>query len=434
MSGTIQKDGEVQLYPSGKRSRVRHLQVYSQEVGQAQAGQRTALNLQGVEVSEVQRGMQLSVCNRYRVISLCDCRVNLLESSPVTLRNRSRVRLHLGAAEILATVRPLQPKTLAPGQTGMARLALQNPVLALVGDPFILRRTSPMITIGGGIVLDINPPRRRIRDLGRRLEFLQAMESTDPKAMIGQLAKREAARGLDEEQILSQLPFSKDAVRQALSQLIQEKQVCRLAENPLQVMDRECFTGLGKQSLAFIEDYHKREPLSSGISREQLHSAVFAGAPQSAFKSVLAHLCERRRVELDQDRVRLKGSGVRLSADETEALNKMEHAFRRTGLQVPSVEEVLDGVALPKEQARRLLALLTREKKLIKVSETLFFHADSIEAVKGKLREYKKQTDRIDVPAFKKLAGVTRKYAIPLLEYLDRERVTRRAGQVRLIV
>ena len=115
-------------------------------------------------------------------------------------------------------------------------------------------------------------------------------------------------------------------------------------------------------------------------------------------------------------------------------MNEIEHRFRRTGLQVPSVEEVFQGVALPREQARRLLALLTRQKKLVKVSETLFFHADSIEAIKRKLREYKKQENHIDVPTFKKLAGVTRKYAIPLLEHLDRERVTRRAGEFRLIV
>ncbi len=435
VSGTIHRDSEVQLYPSGKRSRVRHLQVYSREVGQAQAGQRTALNLQGVEVNEVHRGMQLSVCDRYRVTSLCDCRVTLLESSPVTLRNRSRVRLHLGTAEVLATVRPLQPKTITLGQPGMARLVLQKPVLALVGDPFILRRTSPMITIGGGVVLDVAPPRRRRnRDPGRSLEFLRAMESNDPKTMIGQLARRGGTQGIDEKQILSQLPFSRTAVHKVLVRLIHEQRVCRLAEHPLQVMDRECFAGLGRQALTLLEDYHRREPLSSGISREQLHSTLFAGMPQAAFKSVLSHLCDRHLVELDHDRVRLKGSGVRLSADETQASNKIEQAFRRTGLKVPSVEEVLKDITLPKEQARRLMVLLTREKKLIKVSETLFFHADSIEQVKSKLREYKKQKDRIDVPTFKQLADVTRKYAIPLLEYLDRERVTRRSGQVRLIV
>ncbi|MDE2666496.1 MAG: selenocysteine-specific translation elongation factor [Acidobacteriota bacterium] len=435
VSGTIRKEGEVELYPTGKRSRVRHLQVYSREVDQAEAGQRTALNLQGVEVGEVHRGVQLSVCGRYRAVSRCDCRLSLLESSPVTLRNRSRVRFHLGTTEVLAEVRPLKPKTLAPGQTGLAHLELEKPVLALVGDSFILRRTSPMITVGGGVVLDIfPPPRRRTRDLDRRLQFLQAMDSDDPTTMIGRLTAREAARGIDEDRILSQLPVSRTTVRKLLSRLVQEGQVFRLGQHPLQVMDRKCFDGLCRQSLALIRDYQQRQALSAGLPREQLHSSLFAGVSQSVFKSVLAHLCDRDLVELDRDRVRLRGSGVRLSADEARALDTIEQAFRSTGLQVPSIEEVIRDVALPQEQARRLVALLTRQKKLVKVSETLFFHADSIEDVKKKLREHKKREDRIDVPTFKKLADVTRKYAIPLLEHLDRERVTRRAGDLRVIV
>jgi len=435
VSGTIRKEGEVELYPNGKRSRVRHLQVYSRDVDQARAGQRTALNLQGVEVGEVHRGMQLSVCGRYRAVSHCDCRLSLLESSPVTLRNRSRVRFHLGTAEVLAEVRPLEPKALAPGQTGMVHLELDKPVLALLGDSFILRRTSPMVTVGGGVVLDIFPPRRRrSRDLDRRLAFLEAMDSDDPKSMVGRLAAREAARGIDEDRILSQLPLSRTAVREVLSRLVEEGGVCRLARRPLQVMDRKCFDGLCRQSLALIRDYQQRQPLSAGLPREQFHSSLFAGLSQNVFKSVLARLCARDQVELDRDRVRLHGSGVRLSADEARALDRIEQAFLRAGLQVPSVGEVFREVALPREQARRLVALLTRRKKLVKVSETLFFHADSIREVKQKLRDYKKQEDRIDVPTFKKLADVPRKYAIPLLEHLDRERVTRRAGEYRLIV
>ena len=435
VSGVIRKEEEVELYPTGKRSRVRHLQVHSREVDHARAGQRTALNLQGVELGDIHRGVQLSVCGRFRAVSHCDCRLSLLESSPVPLRNRSRVRFHLGTSEVLAEVRPLQPKTLAPGRTGMAHLELEKPVLALVGDAFILRRTSPMITLGGGVVLDIFPPRRRrSRDLDRRLEFLQAMDSDDPKTMVGRLAAREGARGIDEDRVLSQLPLSGTAVRKVLSGLVQEGKVRRLAQRPLQVMDRECFDGLCRQSLTLIGDYQKRQPLSAGLPREQLHSSLFAGLSQTVFKSVLAHLCARDLVELDRERVRLQGSGVRLSADEARALDRMEQAFRRTGLQAPSVEEVFREVALPREQARRLLVLLTRQKKLVRVSETLFFHADSIEAVKRKLKDLKKRQDRIDVPTFKKLADVTRKYAIPLLEHLDRERVTRRSGEFRVIV
>jgi selenocysteine-specific elongation factor len=199
-------------------------------------------------------------------------------------------------------------------------------------------------------------------------------------------------------------------------------------------MDREYFDGLCRQSLALIRDYQQRQPLSAGLSREQLHSSLFAGLSQTVFKSVLAHLCDRDLVELDRERVRLKGSRVRLSAEEARALDGIEQAFHRAGLQAPSVEEVFKEIPLPPEQARRLVALLIRQKKLIKVNETLFFHADSIEEVKRKLKEHKKQQDRIDVPTFKRLADVTRKYAIPLLEHLDRERVTRRAGDYRVIV
>ena len=139
-------------------------------------------------------------------------------------------------------------------------------------------------------------------------------------------------------------------------------------------------------------------------------------------------------VELDQGRVRLKGEGVRLSASEVEALYKIEDAFRKAGLKVPTMEEVLRGILISKNQARKLLVLLHREKKLVKVTESLYFHVDSIEELKRKVYEYKKRNTQIDVPTFKNLADISRKYAIPLLEYLDRERVTRRVGEIRLIV
>ena len=435
VSGTIKKGDEVELYPSGKQTRVRHIQVHSEEVDQAVAGQRTALNLQGMEVCEVQRGLQLSVCNQYRVISTFDSRVILLDSSSVSLKNQTRVRLHLGTAELLARLSPIHPKVISPGHTGMARLVLENPVLALVGDRFILRRISPMTTIGGGVVLDIMPPRRKNeRDVNQRIKFLQTIESEDPKAIIGQLVKRNATQGSTEDQILSQVPLSRRVVREVLSELLKGKQLWQLAENPLQVMDSEWFSTLGRRSLALIKNYQEQEPLVSGMSREQLHSAIFSDTAQAAFRSVLTYLCEEQLVELDQDRVRLKGEGVRLSASEVEALHKIEDVFRKAGLKVPSVEEVLREILISKNQARRLLVLLNREKKLVKVAESLYFHVDSIEELKRKLYDYKKQNDQIDVPTFKNLANISRKYAIPLLEYLDRERVTRRVGKVRLIV
>ena len=219
-----------------------------------------------------------------------------------------------------------------------------------------------------------------------------------------------------------------------LLDLLKGKELWQLAEKPLQVMDSEWFSTLGRRSLALIKNYQEQEPLASGMSREQLHSAIFSGTAQAAFRSVLTYLCDEQLVELDQDRVRLKGEGVRLSASEVKALYEIEDAFLKAGLKVPTVEEVLRGILISKSQARRLLVLLHREKKLVKVAESLYFHVDSIEELKRKLYEYKKRNTQIDVPTFKNLADISRKYAIPLLEYLDRERVTRRVGEIRLIV
>jgi len=231
------------------------------------------------------------------------------------------------------------------------------------------------------------PPRRKNeRDVDQRIRFLQTIESEDPKAMISQLIKRNATQGSTEDQILSQVPLSRRVVREVLLDLLKGKELWQLAEKPLQVMDSEWFSTLGRRSLALIKNYQEQEPLASGMSREQLHSAIFSGTAQAAFRSVLTYLSDEQLVELDQDRVRLKGEGVRLRATEVKALYEIEDAFLKAGLKVPTVEEVLRGILISKSQARRLLVLLHREKKLVKVAESLYFHVDSIEELKDIVR------------------------------------------------
>ena len=239
-----------------------------------------------------------------------------------------------------------------------------------------------MVTLGGGVILDIFPPRRRrSRDLDRRLEFLQAMDSDDPKTTIGTTGrKRGHPRHRRRQDPLPTALFPGPRSARSCLNWLKRDSVRRLAQHPLRVMDRQCFDSLCRQSLApHPGTTSSTNPCRQGSRGSSLHSTLFAGLSQTVFKSALAHLCARDQVELDRDRVRLRGSGVRLSADEARALDSIEQAFLGAGLQVPSVEEVIREVALPREQSRRLVALLARQKKLVKVSETLFFHADSIE-------------------------------------------------------
>ena len=434
VSGSIKRNTQVQLYPSSKKSRIRQIHVHSKEVVQALPGQRTALNLKDLEVGEIQRGMQISNCNRYQVISVIEGQVTLLQSSPVIMKNRKRVRFHLGSVELLGTLIPIKPRQISAGETGWVRLILERPVLGLVGDRFILRRASPMTTIGGGIILDIFPPsQNRKRDVEQRVQFLQKMGSENNELIVEQLAKRESANGIKEDRILAQVPLSKDLLHKVLSEMIFDGRLRKLGNDPLHIIHKDCFTRLSDQSLNYIRDYQRREPLSSGISREQLNSSIFAKIHPAVFKEVLAHLSEQHLIDLEQDRVRLRGKGLELNKTEEKALREIEEIFVNRGLMVPTIEEVFISITIPRENTKKLIAFLIRQKKLVKVTENLFFHVKSIEELKKKLTNYKQENSQIDVRDFKELTGLSRKYAIPLLEYLDRERITRRTGDLRLI-
>lgn len=432
-SGTVRKDEEVEIYPSGLRSRIRGIQVYAQPVDQAYAGQRTAINLQNIEVTQIHRGMQLSVPERFRPCSVFDAKVELLGSSPIPLNKKTRVRFHHGTSELIGAVSPIEVVKIEPGQSGFARIVLESPILAVLGDRFIFRRLSPMVTLGGGTVLDINPPRAKPQITGR-LELLKSMETQDWREILLQLARRKGIHGMSESEILSQSLLSKEEVRQHMKTLVDAKAFARLPREPFQVIDAQSLKFLNDRTHHTLEDFHKREPLSPGMSKEQLFSHVYKNSHPDVFKLSLDQLSNENRIAVDQDRVRIQGQSVFLTESELAAKKQIEEAFLRAGLKVPFLEEVLLSLKLPRDQARSLVLLLSKEKKLIKISESLFFHTETINRLKSILVEYKRKKNQIDVGQFKDLTGISRKYAIPLLEYLDRERVTRREGDSRLIL
>jgi selenocysteine-specific elongation factor len=434
ISGTIRKDEEVEIYPTGQRVRVRNLQVYGRVVGEASAGQRAALNLLNVEVNQIERGMQLSVPDRFIPCVNFDASVHLLQHSPVALKRQAQVRLHLGSAEVMGFITPLGSREIIPGQTCFARIALERPVLTIPGDPFILRRTSPMATIGGGQVLNSLAKRASRKDSTQIVEHLRALHSGSLKERILGLARQNPFSGIDESEILSQTLNEKAAVKVTLTELAKTGELKILSENPYQAMDISSFAQLAEKGLRAVREFHAKEPLSAGIPKGQLYSGTFKTVSPTAVRTVLEHLVRQGLTVTDQDRVRIAGHQLVLNERESLAKNQIEHAFLDAGWRVPPLDEVLATVPVPADQARQLVTMLTKEKKLIKISESLFFHASSIAQLIDLLAQYRKQNEQIDVGAFKNLTTISRKYAIPLLEYLDRERITRRVGDYRVIL
>jgi len=407
ISGSVRRDQEVEVYPGGRRLRVRGVQVHGRTEDQAVAGQRTALNLAGVEPSELARGMVLSEPGLFKATREVDCRLELLPSVK-PLKNRAPVHFHAGTAEIEAEVRWLDP--------GYARLVLREPGLLLAGDRFIIRRFSPVVTIGGGVVLDNGGHRyRRKESAEARLRILAEGSPADRVALL----VRESAFGVG-------VP---DLVARTGVEVPHSEALLALDGPPAWLVDRAWFEATAARLTDVLQMFHRANPLLPGMPKEELRSRMLPGSPPFLLDALLART---GGAVSEGEMVRLASHQIVLKQDEDRALAAIEQAFAGAGLKAPSVAEVLGKSGVGQARARTLLQILLREKRLIRVTEDLVFHSSAIQALRGTLGERKGR--RFSVADFKEWTGVSRKYAIPLLEYLDHERVTRREGDQRIVL
>jgi selenocysteine-specific elongation factor len=422
MAGAMEVEQEVEVYPSARRLRVRGLQVHGGPVKKARAGQRTAVNLAAVEPSEIVRGMVLAAPSRFRPATRFDSEFELL-SSAKPLKHRAPVHLHIGTAELEAEARLVDGSAaLQPGRTGLVRFVLREPALILPDDRFIVRMFSPVITIGGGRVLDNQPPPRvRRAETVARLQFL-AKASSDERV---DLLVREAPLGLTVPDLAGRTGLPDNEILR----LAHAPGFVFLPAPPGLVMDRAAYAKLQDRVRAAVQAFHKANPLQPGMSREELRTRELAQAPHALLDALLT---TTRDLVAEGEVVRVRTHRVALKQDESEALNRMEAAFRDAGLAVPSTQEVLTKSGVEPARARTLLQILLRDRRLVRVGDDLVYHGSAIEALKEMLSAHK--GERFAVTAFKDWTGISRKYAIPLLEFLDRERVTRRDGDERVVL
>ena len=432
ISGSVQPEDEVELFPAQDRARVRGLHSAGAPVKQAVAGQRTAVNLAGVDLDIVGRGMVLAAPGRFRPTARLDARVHLLPSAR-PLKNRARVHFHQGTAEVVAEIVLLDRAPLAPGQSGLAQLRLDQPILVLPGDRFILRQFSPVITIGGGVVLDNLAPRHRQGDK-RVHSFLETLERGEFDDIFTELAAVEP-RGLDLAQIVARTGWLDSEARDTAARLAKAGRLRIISEQPFVAASAGAMEECVRNVRRSIEEFHTASPLSPGIPKEELRGRAAPGARAELFRAALDALVKAGAIAMAGDIVQRAGREIALQPEEAQAKEQIEREFERAGLAVPRFEEVLAKLPVERKRAEKLLQILLREKVLLKVTEDLVFHRTAVARLRQLLLGYKQQRgERLPIAAFKELTGVTRKYAIPLLEYLDRERLTRRVGDERVIL
>jgi len=432
VSGALQPEDEVELYPARRRLRVRGVQSGGRAAERAVAGQRTAVNLAGIEVAEIARGMTLAAPGLFEPTSRVDARIMLLPSAR-KLKNRTRAHFHQGTAETVSEIVLLDRAELSPGEFAFAQLRLAEPVLLLPGDRFILRQFSPVITIGGGVVLANLAPRRKRNDPSL-LRTLAILERGSREEVLAAMAASSSS-GLSLGYILARTGWLENEVREAAAKLAATGKLRVVSAEPFVVAAAEVVAGCVARLREEIEKFHRANPLVEGIAKEDLRGRAARLAGPEVFRAAMEELVTAREIVVAGDLVKRAGREIALQPDEARAKEQIERAFERAGLTVPSVKEVLAGLSVEARRAQKLLQLSLREQVLVKVAEDLIFHCVAIARLREMLAGYKRQHgERLPIAAFKELTGVSRKYAIPLLEFLDREHVTRRVGDARVIL
>jgi selenocysteine-specific elongation factor len=429
LAGALDLDDDLVLLPSGRGVKVRGLQVHGEKQARADAGQRVAVNLAGVDVDEVGRGETLARPDAATVTRRVDVKMDLLASAR-PLRHGARVRFHQGTRELLGRVVLAGVPEVRPGSQTFARLHLEKPAVLVRGDRFILRAYSPLSTIAGGVVLDPLPPRKGIRTRAALARFeALADPDGDPAPAVMTMVEEAGLNGLPLEQVGSRAGAAAGAGLAA--GLERSGQAVRIGNALLSQARLGAVQGA---MLARLEEYHAAHPLEEGMSREELRARLFGSAPVAVFEHVLAALVEARRA-VARDRVALAGHSLALSPEEARVRDGIAAVLNESGLTPPDPAALAVRLGSRTDVVERMTALLVRQKVLVRIGD-LLFHEAVLAKLKAEIRALKLSAGSatIDVAGFKDRFQVTRKYAIPLLEFLDRERVTRRVGETRHIL
>jgi selenocysteine-specific elongation factor len=468
VSGRISIDDELAVAPGNDRVKVRGVQVHGQRQREAVAGQRAAINLGGIEVDALSRGQNLVTAGAFQATRVADAAVELLENAK-PLKHGTRVRFHQGTAEILGRVAIIGPwKTerrtqssqntqkkvisadsaspalnvvpaIVPGMRAFVRVRLEAPAMLARGDRYILRAYSPPVTIAGGVILDPQPPRGGIRNAAAlercaRLAF-------EPAADEPAGAERRAAAAMIEGAGAQAFPLTALTTRAGVPPRDVSTRVADLVDSGVAVVAGEVLVAapiLRALSEAIVEalaDHHRVQPLSEGIPREELRDRLFAHGHRAVFERALADLAAAGRIII-RDRIALASHRLELTPEEERGRAALEQRYRDAGLTPPDLASAAAAAGVTTAVADRMLKLLLRQKVLVRV-DTLVFHDEALKRLKSEVTALKTAAGaagRIDVSTFKERFGVSRKFAIPLLEYLDRERLTRRVGDSRVIL
>jgi selenocysteine-specific elongation factor len=425
-AGRLDVESEVEVLPGDKRSRARAIQVHGDPREFASAGERTSVNLPDIATEDLHRGQQLARPGTLRPSQVITARLDLLADAK-PLKEQTRIRFHHLAAELLGNVRFVDETAgeLKPGKSAYVQIRLESPVVAIAGDRFVVRRYSPAITIGGGVVLDTHLPKL---SRGTRGEILETLASGSLRERVELMAKMEGLRALTIESVQARTGITIATLRKELKDL---PQLASVADG--RWLHRDAIADFRRRSMEFLDDYFKKNKMAMNVPKgEFVQKLLPHGADPAVINYVLQDLAKERIATVQGDALDIPGRSKSLGGSEGELARAIEQRFADAGLQPPPVSELIKTMTHKPKMIEGVISFLVKQGTLVRLAEGVYVHRTTIASARDAISQKKGQT--IDVGQFKEFFGLSRKIAIPLLEFFDREGVTKRQGDVRHVL
>ena len=430
LSGTVSTEQEIEILPKGIKTKVRGIQSHNLAVQRSVAGQRTAVNLQGVEKDQLSRGDTIVSAGFFTPTRTLDAKLDLLKQAPRGLKTGSRIRFYNSTQESIGRITLLGTNELAPGQEAYVQFRFEQPVIVQHGDRYILRFYSPMETLGGGMVLNPHPRRHKQAMMGESIKNLEVLERGTIEDRLALYISGRGLAGMEEAEAIGTVAADKQEITTALASLTQKKSALRV--DNLYVHTSH-LAALEKKALDIIAKYHKDNPLKPGLEKEELKGMLRMRLSPKVLNVTIDGLVKKKQVETDGSRLRLPGFKAAVGKDQSAVKDKIVEAIRKGGSQPPLREELPALLGITDKDARDLLKLLAEEGRTVRINDSLHLHKDTLEMIMADLKKHLEEKKEITMAEFRDIAKTSRKFAVPIMEYFDSQKLTQRVGDKRVL-
>jgi selenocysteine-specific elongation factor len=432
LSGKLRVGEGLAILPGRWAAKVRGLQVHNRQVEEAEAGQRTAVNLQGVEKALILRGNVLAHPSELGPSRRLDVACEYLAGNGKKLKNRTLVRMHVGTSETMARVIFLDRDELEPGETAYAQLILETPAVVMAKDRFVLRSYSPMTTVGGGVILDPQAVKHK-RHADKILHDFYTLHEGSDGERTAVIVERAGLAGITIGQLTARTGIHQEMLKKILAELFSGKQAVLLDKEETRVVASSVYKNIQDRIVKETKGYHEKFPLKEGLRKEELKTTLGPYVGAKLFNMAAKELEKNGLLIIDRENVRLAGHSVDLQGELSELREKIARTYLQAGLMPPTTKEVTAKFADRKSQADTVISVMLKEGVLVKISEDLFFHRDVLQKLRNDYKNLLVREGKGTPAGFKELTGLSRKFVIPLMEYFDMTKLTIRAGEHRLL-